>query len=316
MKLDPRHLEILAAIVQAGGLTEGAAALGKSQPSLSRSVAALEARLGSPLFVPGRRPLQPTDLGARLAEEGRRILQAGQAAAQAVQSYRAGRAGAVRMAGTPVFMDGVIVAMIAGFQAQNPDVRIEQSYGYAPDLAQRVLSGALDLAICPLRPEDLPGGLEFDILLPGRNVIAAREGHPLLHGPAVTVADLQRFPWIAPPANSPLYADLQRVLSTISAEALRISFSGGSLTAVMGMLAGSDSLTVLPYSVLFALRRQYGVAALSIRIEHPDRKLGLMYRSTPGLGPAARRLRGFVLGQFETLSATIQHHERQSLWRR
>lgn len=316
MKIDPRHLEILAAVVQAGGLTEGALALGKSQPSLSRSVAALEARLGSPLFVPGRRPLQPTELGARLAEEGRRIVQAGQAASQAVQSFRAGRAGAVRMAGTPVFMDGVIIAMIAGFQAQNPDVRIEQSYGYAPDLALRVLDGTLDLAICPLRPEDLPAGLEFDTMLPGRNVIAAREGHPLLHGHAVTAADLQRFAWIAPPANSPLYADLQRVLSTISADALRISFSGGSLSAVMGMLVGSDSLTVLPYSVLFTLRRQYRVAALSIRIEHPDRKLGLMYRATPSLSPAARRLRTFILGQFETLSATIQHHERQTLWRR
>ena len=316
MKIDPRQLEILAAIVQAGGLTEGAALLGKSQPALSRSVAALEARLGAALFVAGRRPLQPTELGARLAEEGARILQAAQAAGQAVQSFRLGKAGAVRVAGTPVFMDGVIVGMIAGFQAQNPDVRLEQSYGYAPDLAALVQSGALDLAICPLRPDDLPEGLAFDTLLPGRNVIAAREGHPLLHGHAMTAADLLRFPWIAPPANSPLYADLQRVLSTISSEQIRISYSGGSLSAVMGMLAGSDSLTVLPYSVLFALRRQYHVAALSIRIEHPDRKLGLMYRNAADLSPAARRLRSFLTGQFETLAATIQHHERQSLWRR
>ena len=222
----------------------------------------------------------------------------------------------MRVAGTPVFMDGVIVAMVAGFQAQNPDVRLEQSYGYAPDLAAQVQSGGLDLAICPLRPEDLPAGLAFDILLPGRNVIAAREGHPLLHGHAVTAADLLRFPWIAPPANSPLYADLQRVLSKISTEQIRISYSGGSLSAVMGMLAGSDSLTVLPYSVLFALRRQYRVAALSIRIEHPERKLGLMYRSPQDLSPAARRLRAYLSGQFDTLAATIQHHERNVLWRR
>lgn len=316
MKIDPRQLQILTAIVEAGGLTEGAARLGRSQPALSRAVAALEARLGSPLFHPGRRPLQPTELGLRLAEEGQRIQQACQAAAAAVQSFKAGKAGAVRMAGTPVFMDGVIVAMVAGFQAQNPDVRIEQSYGYAPDLTERVQSGALDLAICPLRPEDLPEGLAFDLLLPGRNVIVAREGHPLLQGPAVTAADLQRFPWIAPQANSPLYADLQRVLSTISEDRIRISFSGGSLSAVLGMLSGSDSLTVLPFSVLFCLRRQYRLAPLSIRIEHPDRKLGLVSRKTVPLGPAARRLRGFLLGQFESLAATIQHHERQSLWRR
>ena len=174
----------------------------------------------------------------------------------------------------------------------------------------------LDLAICPLRPGDLPDGLQFDTMLPGRNVLAAREGHPLLHGHAVTAADLQQFPWIAPPANSPLHADLQRVLSTIEAEKIRVSFFGGSLSAVMGMLVGSDSLTVLPYSVLFTLRRRYHVAALSIRIEHPDRSLGLFYLRNAPLRPAARRMRSFILAQFETLAATLQHHERQSLWRR
>ena len=131
MKIDPRQLENLAAIVQSGGLTEGAAALGKSQPSVSRPIAALEARLGSALFLPGRRPLPPTELGLRLTEEGRHILQAGQAAAQAVQSFKLGKAGAVRMAGTPTVMDGGIVGMIAGFQAQNPEVQIEQRDGYA-----------------------------------------------------------------------------------------------------------------------------------------------------------------------------------------
>jgi DNA-binding transcriptional LysR family regulator len=234
-----------------------------------------------------------------------------------VASYRAGKAGAVRMGGTPIFMDGVIVAMIAGFQMQNPDVRIEQSYGYAGDLSDRVLNGTLDLAICPLRGEDMLPGLQFDGVLPGRNVIACREGHPLAHAHAVTAADLTRFAWIAPPGNSPLYQDLQRVLASIGAESsYRISYSGGSLSAVMEMLAGSDSLTVLPYSVVFMLRRQYRVGALSIRIEHPDRRLGVLSAKGGTPSPAAKRLKGFLLTQFETLAATIQHRERQAVWRR
>lgn len=222
----------------------------------------------------------------------------------------------MRMAGTPIFMDGVIVSRIAGFQAQNPEVRIGKSYVYAADLAEKVLRSVLDLAICPLRHGDLPDGLQFDTMLPDSHVIAAREGHPLLHGHAVTAADLQQFPWITPPTDNPLHADLQRVLSTIKAEKIRVSFSGGSLSAVMGMLVGSDSLTVLPCSVLFTLRRQYRVAALSIRIEHPDRTPGLVYLRHAPLSPAARRMRSFILAQFETLAATIFHHERQSLWRR
>lgn len=55
MKIDSEHLEILAMIVDKGGLTEGAEALGKSQPSVSRTMALLEDRIGAPLFEPGRR---------------------------------------------------------------------------------------------------------------------------------------------------------------------------------------------------------------------------------------------------------------------
>ena len=188
MKLDPTHLEILAAIVDAGGLSGGAASLGRSQPRRSRSLVTLEARLGSPLFQAGKRNLQPTEPGLRLAEVGRRILRAGTAASAAVQSYKAG---AVRMGGMPIYMDGVIVAMIASFQRWNPDVRIEQFYGHAPDLSDRVRNGTLDLAICPLRDAPSPD-LIFDAVLPGRNVIACRKGHPLMEAPALTEADLQR----------------------------------------------------------------------------------------------------------------------------
>lgn len=316
MKIDPRQLEILAAIVDGGGLTDGAALLSKSQPSLSRSVSLLEARLGVPLFHPHKRPLQATELGLRLAEEGRRILHASNAANEAVQSFRAGRAGAVRIGGTPVFMDGVIVPMVAAFQMQNPEVRIEQSYGYAPELTERIQNGTLDIAICPLRAADLPRGVSFDPILPGRNVIACRDGHPLAKAHSVTKDDLLNHTWIAPPAGSPLFADLQRVLADLGAAQARVSYSGGSLSAVMEMLVGSDSLTVLPYSVVFAQRRQYRVRALSIKIAHPDRSLGLLYANSSALSPVATRLKASVSAQFMALAAVIQHQERQTLWRR
>ena len=58
MKLNERHLMQLAAVLDAGGVSEGAAMLGLTQPAVSRSLAMLEARVGEPLFVKGRRPLQ------------------------------------------------------------------------------------------------------------------------------------------------------------------------------------------------------------------------------------------------------------------
>jgi len=50
MKLDPRHLEQIAAVVEHGTLNEAAKHLGTSQPALSRMISLVEQRIGSELF--------------------------------------------------------------------------------------------------------------------------------------------------------------------------------------------------------------------------------------------------------------------------
>ena len=192
MKIDPRHLEIVAAIVDEGGLTEGADALGKSQPSISRTLSQMEARVGAPLFHPGKRPLRPTDLGLALAEQGKKIREADAAAASIVARYRTGHEGLVRVAGTPIFMDGVITAMLADFQRGTPNVRVDQSYGYADELMMRLQNETLDFAVCPLRRDAVPEGFEFQPILPGLNVIACRIGHPLARQRGVKLTDIAK----------------------------------------------------------------------------------------------------------------------------
>lgn len=315
MKLDPRHLEILAAIVDQGGLTEGAEALGKSQPSVSRTLAQLERRVGAPIFKPGRRPLQPTDLGLALAEQGRAVLRANRLAGEILDRYRAGRSGLVRVGGTPIFMDGVIAPMIATFQQGQPGVRVDQSYGYGETMIERLRNGTLDLAILPLQPDLVPGDLVFQPILRGLNVIACRQGHPLARRKLLTMRDIAEFPWIAPPADSPLYRDLRRALANIGADEFRVSFSGGSLASVLSVLTGSDSLTVLPYSVVFVMRQQRQITALSLDIGHPDRVLGLLELGGAEGSPAARRFRDFIARQFELLGRRVAQHQTEQIWR-
>ncbi len=305
MKLDPRHLEILAAIVEAGGLTEGAALLGKSQPSVSRSVSLLEDRVGEPLFLPTRRPLQPTELGLALAQEGQRILSAGRHASRVVDEYRQGIAGAVRVAGTPIFMDGVISNVIAEFQAEYPNIRIDQSYGYPTELLSQLSAETLDLAILPMRPADVSDEYEFRQILPGRNVIACRVGHPLARKKEVKLEDITEFSWIAPPANSPLFRDLRNTLDGIGMRDLKISFTGGSLSAVVNVLTGSDSLTVLPFSVVFMMQRQKTLTALPIKIGDPDRHLGCVKLSARSMPASSNHVLEFIKQKFEMLDRLI-----------
>lgn len=315
MKIDPNHLEMLASVVRHGGLSEGAASLGKSQPSLSRTLANLEKRIGEPLFVRGKRPLQPTELGRLLAAQGQTILDASAIASTALTQYRQGRSGIVRVGGTPFFMDGVVSSKIADFQTQHPEVRIDQTYAYAADLTARLTSGTLDLALCPLAPDAVPEGCLFRPLMAGRNVIACRRGHPLTMKKSLARKDIGDFAWISPPADSPLFSDLKQVLASIGIADFKISFSGGSLNSVLNMTAGSDALTVLPHSVVFAMRTQFDLEALGIKIDHPRRDLGILTVEEVAITPAVRRFCAHVAKAFQSLEATMAHAEQKAIWR-
>lgn len=316
MKIDPNHLHMLAAIIDSGGLTEGAAQLNKSQPSVSRSVAMLEKRIGSRLFEKGKRPLRPTELCQTLAEQGRIVATASAAAQTAVDLYSGGKAGTARIAGTPIFMDGVISNMMASFQNAFPEVAIHQSYGYLAELSEQLNVGNIDLAICPVSPNEVPASLKFRPILRGRNVIACAPSHPLARQSAVKLEDIAAYPWIAPPAGSPLYADLKGALDSIGITDFRVSFTGGSLASILSVMAGSDALTVLPYSVVFMQRAAKTITALPVRVEHPDRELGLLWHKDRPMRPAVRRFQRFLEAEFKGLADRINERGREDVWRR
>ena len=314
MKIDEKHLAQLAAVVETGGVTEGANLLGLSQPAVSRTLSTLEKRLGEPLFLPGRRPLIPTIIGQQLAAHGKVILEASRKASEAIVGFQTGSAGTVRIGGVPFFMDAFISRMVGQFQIQQPDIRVDQSYGNLPEIQAGLRSGQLDFAICPLGVVEPGSELHFTQILPGRNVVAARARHPLFKKKSITSNDLLCHPWIAPLPGSPLLADLHSILLSIGMTEVNVRYSGGSLLSVLNYLEETDALTVLPQSVLFAFRQTGQFKTIPIKIPQPQRSLGiLMLRHAPSL-PASEKLQKFIKLAFDDLRAIILRHENAVIW--
>lgn len=314
MKLNERHLMQLAAVLDAGGVSEGAAMLGLTQPAVSRSLAMLEARVGEPLFLKGRRPLQATPLGTQLAVQGRAIIAATRRASDAVQGFVRGTKGLVRVGGVPFFMDAMISRMIGEFQNQETEVTIQQAYMNLPEMVAALEANQIDLGIVPIGALDLGPGFEFTEILPGRNIVACRPGHPLMRKRPLEAQDLTRFPWVAPLPGSPLMSDLQMILMSIGMSDLNIRYSGGSLMSVQNVLAETDALAVLPFSVVFAQRKENRIAVLPYDIPQPNRSLGILRRRNIARAPAAERFAGHIIAAFEDLKYVIHRHERSVVW--
>ena len=314
MKFDEKHLAQLAAVVEAGGVTEGANLIGLSQPAVSRTLSAMEKRLGEPLFLPGRRPLVPSVIGKELAAYGKIILEASRQASQAAQGFRAGSFGTVRLGGVPFFMDAMISRMIGSFQMVQPDIRIDQTYGYLTDLQAGLTSGQLDMVICPMGGGPPGPSLDFVEMLPGHNVVAASAGHPLLNKKMLRANDLLSYPWVSPLPGSPLLADLRSILLSLGMSDVKVRYTGGSLWSVLNYLEETHALTVLPYSVVFAARNSHNLRAIPVRIPQPARTLGILRQANAPRLPAADKLADFLIASMEDLRRVIQRHQSAIPW--
>lgn len=91
MEVELRHLRALVAVVDEGTFTDAAIALGVTQPSVSRSVTALERTVGTRLLERGARHSRLTPAGARVLDHARRVLD------EVAALVRAGAGGELRL---------------------------------------------------------------------------------------------------------------------------------------------------------------------------------------------------------------------------
>lgn len=314
MKINPSHLISLATIRRETSLSKAAEALNSSQPALSRLVSDLELRLGAPLFDRSSRPWKTTALGEALALQGLNVETAQARAERALDEMRAGSRGVLKIGGPPFFIDTLVAPMIARFQQSNPGIQVDQSYGYPVELTRKVQSSDIDLAICPLDPLEDTVGLQFEQVLPARNVIAARKDHPLTKLRRIQPQDLKNYAWISPPQNSPLRMDLQSSLLAAGLQNVRIAYSGAGFTGIANHLRNSDCLTVLPHSVVFELRRQGEIVALPFVLTAPVRSLGLLTKAKSLRAKITDSFHDHLTREFNAIRDQIRRHEESVLW--
>ena len=118
------ELSVFTAILDAGSLAAAARRLHRSPPAVTRSLAALEERLGVRLVERTTRRLAPTHEGRRFAEEARRILADYDEALRGAAGAGALR-GLVRVTAPLVFGRRHVAPILAGFLDAHPALAAE-----------------------------------------------------------------------------------------------------------------------------------------------------------------------------------------------
>lgn len=148
MNLELRHLRALVAVVEAQTFTDAAIALGTSQASVSRSVAALELNLGVRVFQRTTRSVTPTAAGQRIIAHARRVL----AEARLLEEAARDHAGGIRVGYAWSAVGSRTLALQRRWEESKPGVTLVWVQSNSPTAG--LANGTVDVAVVRRKLDD------------------------------------------------------------------------------------------------------------------------------------------------------------------
>ena len=182
-----RHIEIFHAVITTGNLTEAAALLHTSQPTVSRELARFEQLTGLQLFERVRGRLQPTAQGLHLFEEVQRSWYGLDRIVSAAEGLRQLRQGELSLACLPVFSQSLLPLLCQPFMQRYPDLSLNIIPQESPLLEEWLSAQRYDLGLT--ETTHTPAGTERSALFTADEVCVLPADHPLAQRAVLTPAD-------------------------------------------------------------------------------------------------------------------------------
>lgn len=295
MDVDDLHWFVV--LAETEHVTDAAAELGISQPTLSRALARLEAKMGAPLFDRVNRRLQLNAYGRILLEHARRAIAEIRSATEHIAALRDPETGLVRLAFLHSQASGFVPDLLQLFRIAAPRVRFELFQGAAHDIAERLADGASDLAITAPRPP----GLAWRGLYVERLCLAVPRAHPFARRTRIRLADAGDEPFVG---LAPGFG-LRQLTDELCAEAgidPPIVFEAMEIPTMEGLVAAGFGVAVVP--VPRPQRAEPGAAYIPLTEAAAKRQIGLAWNDTRDLPPAAARLIEFIIQNRHELAQT------------
>lgn len=231
-------------IAELGSLHNAAAALGVTQPALSKAVRRLELALGVRLFERTARGVALTAMGRALYARNMALTQLVDDIQTEMNDLRTGQSGQLRIGAVPALVDTVVSPALASLRSLHAPASFHVQVQLSNALLRELTAGRLDLALCALQ-DYVPPELGCSILGSQSSHIVAREGHPLL-ARAFSLEELAACDWVLPPADVGLRGWVEAMFTRTAMAGPRLFVEADASPVVFASLVrSSDLLTVM-----------------------------------------------------------------------
>lgn len=286
-KLRPslREIEALRAMIATGKTTQAARQLGTSQPSVSRAIASLEARLGHPLFARRNGRLAPTAEALALEARAAVVFDL----LDQLAAPRGDGATTIRVAAPPTLANLFLAPLLARFIAREPGTRVHIEVGKSTDCLGAVADGSADLGLVDQAVSH--DGVRLEIFRQARPHVLMSKRHRLAARAELAVGDLAGEPMIALSRRFPLRNKIDTAFAAVRADPMIIAEASTSTFLVEMVRAGLGLAILNPFPLELRPEKSLVFRPLDLKI---SLETAVVVPARGSLTPAARSLANFI----------------------
>lgn len=247
--IDLRRIQVLRAVHQHGTVTAAAASLHLTPSAVSHHLRELARELRLPLVEPQGRRIRLTPAAHLVIEHGDALLARWQEAESALESYRTGEAGLLRMCGFPTAASGLLAPAAAALRRTHPDLRVVVTECETVTGFDLLVSTDADIAVvAPTEDSPPPGNARFDqhALLEEPLDLLVPVGHPLTARPEVGLEDAAAESWIIPARGTCDHYQRVIVLCAAAGFTPQIAHHAMEWTTISALVASGFGVSLIP----------------------------------------------------------------------
>jgi DNA-binding transcriptional LysR family regulator len=281
-------LEIFALVAKSGSFSRAAEQLLLTQPAVSQHVQDLEASVGAPLFVRGRRGATLTPAGEKLLDYTQRIFALVAEAENAVTDVTKLAGGMVRVGATPGVSVYLLPIWQLEFQSLYPNLTLSVQTGITPEVVAALRSGKLDFGIIEGElSEAQTEGIAVQLLEQVEQQVIVGARHPWWSRSQIRCAELDEQAFIMRQRGSQ-----SRIWLDISLQSCgihpRVVGEFDNLESIKRAVALGSALTILPAYTVTDEVQAGRLRSLPVENRPLERVLKLIRPESAHLAPVSR----------------------------
>lgn len=293
------QIEAVVAITETGSFRKAAELLGRTQPTLTKSIQALEESINVIIFERTPRGVRLTQGGEMIYKRACTVMADIQALRDEVSQMAGVDGGHIRVGVSPVGGTVILPRALRQFRRRWPRVEVDLISIMYPESVNMLREAALDLVVGPVPVLDTHGTVIVEHLFDMDVVVATHESNPKRNAHAL--GDLMEEHWIVHGSRdgpSSLYS------GTFTARGGRLphAFTNcHSLSATVAMIAEIGAFCVLSRQLFDTIAPSHGIVRVPITDTLPSFKLSLVTQKSRPLTPAAAELAQHIRRRATTL---------------